>query len=128
MAPDILIVDDNRVNRKIIEKTADALYYNSRSADCAAAAFREFLQARPDLIVLDVHMPNMDGIEFARRLLEFDATSVSVPIIVVTGDTAISRSQFCMDNVAVLYKPLDIGKLTMALKDMLGQQAIAANG
>ena len=82
--PLILIVDDNETNRDILMARLGPQGYDLKQAadgEEALAAARELL---PDLILLDIMMPKLDGIEVTRRL-KADASLPFIPIILVTA-------------------------------------------
>src|SRR5579863_10076172 len=82
--PRILVADDERANRKILERRLTASGYVVLQAVDGVEAIAAARQHLPDLILLDVTMPNLDGIEVCRRL-KGDATLPFMPIILVTG-------------------------------------------
>lgn len=89
MTARILIVDDVPANTRLLEAKLSAEYYHVASAKDGFEALRMALEWQPDLILLDVMMPGMDGFECCRRLKE-DPTTLHIPIVMVTalGDPA----------------------------------------
>ena len=82
--PRILIVDDNRDNRDILVTqlaTQDYELLQAADGEAALAAARAQL---PDLILLDIMMPRLDGVEVCRRLKSDPATRLT-PVVLVTG-------------------------------------------
>jgi CheY-like chemotaxis protein/nitrogen-specific signal transduction histidine kinase len=67
-APKILVVDDQLENRDWLMKLLTAIGFSVRSADDGAAAIRNWEEWNPGLILMDVHMPIMNGIEATRRI------------------------------------------------------------
>jgi len=82
--PRILVVDDNAANRDIITTRLQTHGYETLQAADGEEALAAVKQHRPDLVLLDVMMPNLDGIETCRRL-KGDATLPFLPIILVTA-------------------------------------------
>ncbi len=79
----ILIVDDERDALRILEKELAARGYSIIAADNGNDALNLAKSEHPDLIVLDIWMPDMDGSEVAARLKE-DLTTKDIPIIFLT--------------------------------------------
>jgi DNA-binding response OmpR family regulator len=80
----ILVVDDNEQNLTLIRVILRRHGYDSLLARSGEEALRQVLQDPPDLIILDVMMPGMDGIEVCRRLKDDDETRL-IPIIIMTA-------------------------------------------
>ncbi len=84
----ILAIDDDPVSLRFIEKLlGQGGYRNIRTCANAAEGFKAVENAPPDLILLDIIMPDMDGYEFSRRIRE-KASTKDIPILVVTGGAA----------------------------------------
>lgn len=104
----VLIVEDNDDNRKIL------VYRLRRIADLEideAANGLEALHAvethAPDLVIMDVHMPVMDGLEAARRIRELDDDRGTVPIIALTAEPLDERGSEERSSVTdFLQKPI----------------------
>src|SRR5438132_7489774 len=82
--PRILVVDDNATNRDILTTRLKAHGYETLQAADGEEALAAVQEHRPDLILLDVMMPKLDGIETCRRL-KGDDTCPLLPIILVTA-------------------------------------------
>jgi len=79
-----LLVEDNEVNRRLAGFLLRSHGYQVREATTAAAAFEMVDKERPDLIVMDIQLPGMDGLEVTRKLKEQPATA-DIPVIAVTS-------------------------------------------
>src|ERR1700758_2589227 len=84
--PRILIVDDHETNRDIFTTRLETRGYELLQACDGEEALAMAKEAKPDLILLDVMMPKIDGFEVCRRL-KGDASLGFVPIIMVTART-----------------------------------------
>lgn len=84
MAETILIVDDEPTNRALLEAILTEAGYRVEQADKGTAALARVSEAPPDLILLDLMMPGMTGLEVCRRLKR-DPASSAVPVIMVTA-------------------------------------------
>jgi two-component system, cell cycle response regulator len=84
MTARILIVDDVPANTRLLEAKLSAVYYQVASAKDGFEALRMAVEWQPDLILLDVMMPGMDGFECCRRLKD-DPTTLHIPVVMVTA-------------------------------------------
>lgn len=104
----ILLVEDNPVNRRLAVFLLRAHGYEVREATTALEAFEILANERPDLIVMDIQLPGMDGLEATRKLKEQPAMS-NIPVIAVTsyamkGDREKALAAGCAGYVT---KPID---------------------
>lgn len=82
--PRILVVDDDEIMRKLLKKILGAQNYDADAAPNAFSALKLIQTQTPDLILMDVQMPNIDGVELTRRLKAIEAFS-KIPILMLTG-------------------------------------------
>ena len=104
----ILLVEDNPVNRRLAEFLLRSQGYDVRAAATGVEAFEMLERERPDLIVMDIQLPGMDGLEVTRKLKEQPATA-DIPVIAVTsyamkGDREKALAAGCAGYVT---KPID---------------------
>jgi PAS domain S-box-containing protein len=81
---EILIVEDNVVNLKSLSAIISAAGYRVASATDGASALREIGSKRPDLVIMDIQLPDIDGVEVCRRLKQ-DASTLDLPVIFISG-------------------------------------------
>jgi DNA-binding response OmpR family regulator len=79
--PEILIVDDDADVRRLVRRVLERAGYRAREAVDGIACMREMFQARPDLVILDVAMPELDGWQTLERIREVS----DVPVMMLTG-------------------------------------------
>ena len=84
MSARILVVDDIEANVRLLEAKLQAEYYEVTTAKDGHEALKMAVEARPDIILLDVMMPGLDGFEVCRRLRADPATR-HIPVIMVTA-------------------------------------------
>ena len=84
MTARILVVDDIEANVKLLEAKLSAEYYEVMSATDGVTALAMAAAEKPDIILLDVMMPGMDGFQVCRRLKE-DAATRHIPVVLVTA-------------------------------------------
>lgn len=83
----ILVVDDEPQNVKVLKRLMTRLGYEVVTASDGEAALRVVTSDAPDLVLLDVNMPGIDGIEVCRRL-KADPTTRLIPVVLITTLTA----------------------------------------
>jgi adenylate cyclase len=120
----ILVVDDNEINRDILVTRLESHGYKTLQAADGEEALVAVAQHRPDLVLLDVMMPNLDGLEACRRL-KSDTTSF-MPIILVTAKAATRDVVEGLDAGADEYltKPIDQAALVARVRSVLRVKAL----
>ena len=113
----LLIVDDNPENLKLMLMVLASTGHELVTATDATQALRAIEQRIPDLILLDLQLPGMDGLELTRHLRSHAATR-AIPIVAVTayamkGDEEKAREAGCDGYLA---KPIDKGLLRQLVK------------
>ena len=83
---DILVAEDHPVNRKYMKGLLKRLGHRVRFAENGADAVAEARRIVPDLVLMDLHMPVMDGLQATRTLREGADAAASVPIVALTAD------------------------------------------
>jgi two-component system cell cycle response regulator len=84
MSARVLVVDDIPVNVRLLEAKLSAEYFDVVTAGSGAEALRVIGEQPPDIILLDVMMPEMDGFEVCRRI-KADAGTAHIPVVMVTA-------------------------------------------
>ncbi|MCG3116009.1 MAG: hybrid sensor histidine kinase/response regulator [Candidatus Manganitrophus sp. SA1] len=82
--PTVLVVDDTETNRYILEKILKAEGFQVITAENGTQTLTRAAEDRPDLILLDINMPDMDGFEVCRRLKKNRQTEV-IPVIIISA-------------------------------------------
>jgi adenylate cyclase len=118
--PHILVVDDNETNRDIIVTRLEAHGYHTLQAGDGEQALAAVAKHHPDLVLLDVMMPNLDGIEACRRL-KSDRSGPFLPVILVTAKADTRDIVAGLDAGADEYltKPIDQAALVARVRSML---------
>lgn len=116
----ILIVDDERPNRELLEVMLAPESFLLLTAASGEEALAIVAQQPPDLILLDVMMPRMDGYEVAARIKGNLATK-NIPVIMVTGldDHGARMLGLGAGAEDVLTRPLDRAELCMRVRNLL---------
>lgn len=114
----ILVVDDDQAVRESLRRALVLEGYDVELAEDGTAALRSLTQSAPDAIVLDLQMPDVDGLEVCRRLRTLgDAT----PVLMLTARDAIGDRVEGLDAGAddYLVKPFDLAELFARLRALL---------
>ena len=122
----ILVVDYNPTNLKLAVDVLEFEAYEVLRALNAAEAQEIIQRTPPDLILMDIQMPGMDGLTFTRRL-KADAATREIPIVAMTsfamkGDDQKARDAGCDGYIT---KPIDTRKLPAQVSDFLQRTATA---
>ena len=114
----ILIVDDDRALRDALRRALVLGGYDTVPADSGEAALAEVTTSAPDAVVLDIGLPDMDGLEVCRRLR---GAGNRVPVLMLTARDAVSDRIDGLDAGAddYLVKPFDVGELRARLRALL---------
>jgi len=120
MSDKILIVDDEEPNREILTSLVRALGYETETAINGVEAIMKMKFFTPDLVLLDIMMPDMDGYEVCDHL-KSDPETANIPVVIVT---ALSDRSSKLKGLQVgandfLTKPIDQSELTIRVRNLL---------
>lgn len=108
----ILHVEDNQYNRKIIRDLLSKNGYEIVEAHNGEAALDALARQRPDLILMDVQLPKLSGLEVTRRI-RVDPLLAQIPVIAITsfalsGDDRLALEAGCNAYIAKPFRPRDL--------------------
>ena len=108
----VLYVEDNEFNRKIVRQLLSRTSYRLVEANDGEAGVAAAREQQPDLILMDVQLPKMSGLD-ATRVLKSDASTAHIPIIVITsfalsGDDRKAMDAGASSYLAKPYSPRDL--------------------
>jgi CheY-like chemotaxis protein len=120
--PRILIVDDNPVNLKLATSVLEFDGYKILEAGDAVQALAVIQATPPDLILMDIALPGMDGLTLTRQL-KADPTTRHIGIVALTasamkGDDHKAKAAGCDGYIT---KPIDTRKLSQQVAEILGR-------
>lgn len=121
MSKTILYVEDNAANRVLVRQVLEGVGYAVLEATDGLSGIKAAQEARPDLILMDINIPGMDGYEAATRIKSLPELS-DVPIIALTakvmaGDRERALAAGCNGYIA---KPIDVDTLPRQVAEFLG--------
>ena len=125
-APSVLIVDDTVDNLRLLAEVLGEQGYEVRPVTSGRQALRAVEQDPPDLILLDINMPEMDGYEVCRRL-RLNERCRDLPVIFLTAmaDTASKVRAFNMGGVDYITKPFQLDEVLARVRTQLLSSAPA---
>jgi two-component system cell cycle response regulator DivK len=120
MAKTVLIVEDNELNMRLFRDLVESLGHHALGAGEGLAAFNLAREHRPDLILMDIQLPAMSGLEVT-RWLKAEESLASIPVIAVTafamkGDEERIREGGCAAYIA---KPISVSRFLETMRRFL---------
>jgi two-component system cell cycle response regulator DivK len=108
----ILYVEDNEMNRKIVRDLLKRTKYNLVEAHDGEAGVAKALEIKPDLILMDIQLPKLSGLDATKRL-RAEAATKATPIITITsfalsGDDQKAKAAGATAYLAKPYSPFDL--------------------
>ncbi len=119
----ILIVEDNEKNRKLVRDVLQHRGYQTLEAETAEEGIRLAQESRPALILMDIQLPGMNGIEAMGRL-RADPRTKKIPVIAVTASAMTHDRQKIMAAGFDGYqsKPINVKEFVAAVREMLDRK------
>lgn len=116
----ILLVEDNKLNQTVVKFTLKRYGYNIDIANNGLEAIDLFKESQYDFILMDVMMPEMDGLEATKIIRELEREEEHIPIIALTADIMVANEEKCLENGmdAHLSKPFDVDHLFKVLTNL----------
>jgi two-component system cell cycle response regulator DivK len=121
----ILLVEDNEMNRDMLRRRLERIGYSVITALDGEQGYSLARSEKPDLILMDISLPTMDGWEVTQLLKANEATR-RIPVIAVTahvlvGDRAKASAVGCSDYDT---KPIDFERLSRKIEDLLSEKKL----
>ncbi len=125
MSPRVLVVEDNPVNLELVVALLEEQGCRVLTAQTADAGLRLVAVERPDLILMDVQLPDMTGYD-ATRSLKTDPATAAIPVVAITaqamrGDEAKAREAGCD---GYLTKPVNTHAFRQMLKRFIPEEGL----
>ena len=114
----VLVVEDNEKNLKLVRDVLEATGYRTLEATTGAQAIELAAEHTPDLVLMDIRLPDIDGAEALSRL-RADERTASIPVLAVTAQAMQSdRERFLAAGFdSYLSKPVDVAELLQAVRE-----------
>ncbi|MCR4292659.1 MAG: response regulator [Candidatus Kuenenia sp.] len=116
----VMVVEDNEKNRKLIRVVLKAKGYNVIEATTGEEALSLLKEQRPDIILMDIQLPGIDGLTLIRQI-KADVDKKDIPIIAVTAHAMKGDEQKILDTGCDAYmsKPIDTRELPLTIEKYL---------
>ena len=108
----IMHVEDNEYNRKIVRDLLSKNNYELMEAHNGEAALEALARRRPDIILMDVQLPKLSGLEVT-RMIRANSTLAQIPVIAITsfalsGDDRLALEAGCNGYISKPFRPRDL--------------------
>ncbi len=118
----ILLVEDNEMNRDMLSRRLKRKDYNVVVAMDGAEGIKTTQSENPDLILMDISLPVMDGLEATRRL-KADPATATIPVIALTAHAMVGDRKKALEAGCDDYdtKPIELKRLLKKIERLLGE-------
>lgn len=118
--PTVLIAEDSRDTRIMLKRAFELKGYSVIEAEDGNEALEVVNHHRPSLILMDLNMPVVDGLEAIKKIRKLEAPGEQVPIVAITAFDVYGMKEAAIENGCNSYlsKPLDMEELDRALKGL----------
>jgi two-component system, cell cycle response regulator DivK len=118
--PTVLVAEDSEDTRIMLKRAFELKGYRVFEAEDGQQALEMARRYRPSLIVIDLNMPVLDGLEAVKNFRELEAETEHVPIIAITAYDVYGMEEAALETGCSLYlsKPLDLEEFDRALKNL----------
>ena len=116
----VLCIEDNMSNMTLVSRIVEAEGHLLIRAEDGPLGLESLAKDRPDIILLDINIPGIDGLTLARQLKD-DPKTADIPIVATTANVLIGDRERCLEAGCDDYlpKPLDIRRLRQLLRQYL---------
>ncbi len=128
MSKIVLCIEDNKTNMLLVSRIVEAEGYQLVRAEDGPSALTVLEDLTPDLILLDVNIPGIHGLDLA-RMIKDDERLASIPLIATTANVLVGDKERCLEAGCDEYlpKPLDIRRLREVMREYVKDKANGAS-
>lgn len=122
----ILIVDDDPDIRAMLKMAMRAYGYPAETAANGREGVEKYMSGKFFAVIMDIIMPEMDGVEAAERMLAHDADA---RIVIITGEASADQTRRVMDAgiIGIVFKPLRIAELQEVIDEEVRKDGLEKN-
>ncbi|HBG46022.1 MAG TPA: response regulator [Deltaproteobacteria bacterium] len=125
----ILLVEDNHMNKVLVKEILTLHGYEIIEAETGTEALKVLTTDRPDVILMDLHLPGMDGVT-ATRIIKSDERNSSIPVLALTASAQRGEEDKLLSKGFDGYvaKPIEMKKLLDAISSSISGDGPRSNG
>jgi two-component system, cell cycle response regulator DivK len=118
--PTVLVAEDSKDTRTMLRRAFELKGYRVFEAEDGQEALEMARRYRPSLIVMDLNMPVLDGLEAVKKFRALEAPGEHVPIVAITAFDVYGMEEAALETGCNIYlkKPLDLEELDRSLKSL----------
>jgi CheY-like chemotaxis protein len=118
----VLIIEDEALNRELLQAVLEGAGFETHCTDDAKQGLQLARRLHPDVVLMDVQLPEMDGLE-ATRALRADAATAMIPVVAVTAHVKKEDETRCLEAGCVLHvaKPVDTRELPALIRGVVAR-------
>jgi CheY-like chemotaxis protein len=118
--PTVLLAEDSQDTRTMLKRAFELKGYRVLEAEDGRVALEIARKHRPSLIVIDLNMPVLDGLETVKNFREMEGAGQQIPIVAITAFDVPGMEEAALETGCNRYltKPLDLAELDRALKSL----------
>ena len=124
MQENVLVVDDHPEIRDLMVKILERRGYRVSTASDGHDALTQFALARPDLVIIDLSMPGLNGYQLCRLIRGIS----SVPVLIMSAQKGVEEKAYEMEADAFVSKPFDMEALWAEIDELLLDTCRLTNG
>lgn len=120
----VLLVEDNYQNKVLVREILTLNGYETVEASSGTEALKVLTELKPDIILMDLHLPQMDGFT-ATRIIKADHSNDGIPVLALTASAMKGEEDDLLSKGFDGYvpKPIEVKKLVEALRANLGEDS-----
>ena len=124
MGKTVLAIEDNKVNMLLVSRIVESEGYSLLRAEDGPSALTLLRETHPDIILLDVNIPGIHGLDLARTIKD-DAKLAQIPLIATTANVLVGDKERCLEAGCDEYlpKPLDIRRLREVMRQYMANES-----
>ncbi|MDI6917883.1 MAG: response regulator [Thermoplasmatales archaeon] len=117
MAENILVVDDDAGVQKMFKDVLESYDYRVVQATSGEEALEKYRESKPDIVIMDILMPGMDGVKTTKKLLNQDKNA-KIVVVTAVGKPGLEKSCIKAGAKAFIKKPFKIDQLLKTIQNI----------